>query len=1017
MARLFLSHSSQDNAAAIALGRWLSELGIDDLFLDIDSNRGLAPGERWQEALKAAADRCEAVLFLVSDAWLASRWCLAEFLLAKTLHKRIFGLTIEPIAIEKLPVEMTGEWQLCDLAALGARRSFEVELSTGIAVVVFAEAGLNSLHRGLARAGLDGRTFLWPPRDEPQRAPYRGLRALEFQDAAIFFGRDVEIVRALDRIRGLVEGGVGGFLVVLGASGAGKSSFLRAGLLPRLARDDVVYLSLPVVRPETAAITGASGLAASITSAFAQQGATQNLGDVRRRLLNEANGLPSLLEELLALVRRRFASSHVGSADPTLILSVDQAEELFAPEGAAEAEWFLKLLARELAPASAASRRILLIATIRSDRYQELQGASAITGIRQEPFNLPPLPASELKSVIEGPAERATGAGRTLAISPALTARLIKEARGADALPLLGFTLEQLYKDFGAGRTLTEAHYDAVGGVHGIIEAAVAVALSAPDRIPTISAKRSEQMALLRSAFIPWLARVDPQSRSPQRRVATLAEMSPAAHPIVARLIEARLLAADHREGCDVVEVAHESLLRNWPELTAWLEEDAADLAILDGVERAASEWNQNDRLDIWLDHRSARLEEARRVLARQDFERNLDDLRARYLEACAKREEVTQAERRAVSRRLLRRTQFGLAASLTLTIVAGIGAWFGFAGQIASQRQFEVAEGRRAQVLAFALKAETNPNVVEAVALSVLQNGLATPTHVGERNQLLDRVLIAANGNRQRMVIDHSELVSSVAFSPDGNRIATGSIDGKARIWSALNGSLLAVLSGHKGGVFGVAFSPDGRHLVTASHDKTARVWDVVNGNLLFSLTGHTDTLDCAAFSADGGRIVTGSADQSARIWNANNGLLLKTFSLNKGRIFRVEFDHTGTKILTAIGDSTARIWDAQSGTLLTTFAGHKGAVYAASFSPDDQTIITASADKTARIWDVASAASLRILGGHTDSLEGAAFSPDGATVATSSVDKTVRIWDVATGAVLGVLSGHESTVASVTF
>jgi hypothetical protein len=97
MARLFLSHSSKDNAAAIALRDWLAEHGYDDIFLDIDPARGLVAGERWQAALKAAADRCEAVLFLISPAWLLSRWCLAEFLLAKTLHKRIFGLIIEPV--------------------------------------------------------------------------------------------------------------------------------------------------------------------------------------------------------------------------------------------------------------------------------------------------------------------------------------------------------------------------------------------------------------------------------------------------------------------------------------------------------------------------------------------------------------------------------------------------------------------------------------------------------------------------------------------------------------------------------------------------------------------------------------------------------------------------------------------------------------------------------------------------------------------------------------------------------
>ncbi len=110
LSRLFISHSSLNNAAAMALCKWLAEQGYDDVFLDINPERGLVAGERWQEALKAAADRCEAVLFLVSPAWLGSQWCRTEFLLAKTLHKRIFGLIIEPVPLDQVPPEMKVEW-------------------------------------------------------------------------------------------------------------------------------------------------------------------------------------------------------------------------------------------------------------------------------------------------------------------------------------------------------------------------------------------------------------------------------------------------------------------------------------------------------------------------------------------------------------------------------------------------------------------------------------------------------------------------------------------------------------------------------------------------------------------------------------------------------------------------------------------------------------------------------------------------------------------------------------------
>ena len=125
MSKIFISHSSVDNAAALAIAKWLEDSGWGEYFLDITPSRGLAPGERWQAALKAAADRCEAVLFLISPAWLTSRWCLAEFLLAKQLGKTIFGVLVEEVPLESLPREMTAEWQLCDLVKGSARRSFQ----------------------------------------------------------------------------------------------------------------------------------------------------------------------------------------------------------------------------------------------------------------------------------------------------------------------------------------------------------------------------------------------------------------------------------------------------------------------------------------------------------------------------------------------------------------------------------------------------------------------------------------------------------------------------------------------------------------------------------------------------------------------------------------------------------------------------------------------------------------------------------------------------------------------------
>ena len=273
MSRIFISHSSANNAEAIVIQEWMAEHGWDDVFLELDPARGLKGGQRWPDALKRAAERCELVVFLVSPEWARSKWCVAEFQMARSFNKRILPAVIEPTPLADLPVEMTAEWQVVDLISGVRDYRKTVELPPGrstAGVVPTAEVslsgdGLNRLRIGLIEAGLDARFFAWPPESDPDRPPYRGLRPLEAEDAGIFFGRDGPIVEALDRLRVLREVAPPRLLVILGASGAGKSSFLRAGILPRLARDDRHFLPLPIVRPERAAISGETGLVAALT--------------------------------------------------------------------------------------------------------------------------------------------------------------------------------------------------------------------------------------------------------------------------------------------------------------------------------------------------------------------------------------------------------------------------------------------------------------------------------------------------------------------------------------------------------------------------------------------------------------------------------------------------------------------------------------------------------------------------------------------------------------------------------
>ncbi len=573
MARIFLSHSSQNNAQAIALNGWLRAGGWDDVFLDLDPERGILAGERWERALNEAAARCEAVLFLVSPDWLQSRWCLKEYHLAGKLNKRMFGLLVDGLTPADVPPELARDWQLVDLASGADHATFAAITPDGGREehVTFSQSGLARLRAGLNRAGLDARFFAWPPASDLARAPYRGLKALEADDAGIFFGREAQTIAGLDRLRGLREAAAPRLLVILGASGAGKSSFLRAGLLPRLARDDRNFLSLPVIRPERAALTGETGLVRALEAAFAANKLSVTRAALREAAEAGAEKVAPLLERLASAASVEDLPGAAPSKPPALVLAIDQAEELFLTEGAGEAQALLTLVT-ELAQAQ--SFTLIVLFTIRSDQYERLQTApqfaQAAGELADTTFSLPPMPRGAYESVIEGPARRLPDA-RKLVIEPALTQALLAdiESGGAkDALPLLAFTLERLYADYGGDGNLTLAEYGQSGGVQGSIAAAVARAMQAADADPRLPRDPAARTALLRRALIPWLAGIDPQTGAPRRNVVRLSDIPEEARPLVEHLVNARLLAADEAREADglrsfaTVEPAHEALLR-----------------------------------------------------------------------------------------------------------------------------------------------------------------------------------------------------------------------------------------------------------------------------------------------------------------------------------------------------------------------------------------------------------------------------------------------------------------------
>ncbi|EMD32085.1 hypothetical protein CERSUDRAFT_18643, partial [Gelatoporia subvermispora B] len=280
-----------------------------------------------------------------------------------------------------------------------------------------------------------------------------------------------------------------------------------------------------------------------------------------------------------------------------------------------------------------------------------------------------------------------------------------------------------------------------------------------------------------------------------------------------------------------------------------------------------------------------------------------------------------------------------------------------------------------------------------------------------------------ASSRRKQYLHIEHTAAIESVAFSPDGTRIVSGSLDNTIRLWDATTGNaVMQPLEGHTEWITSVAFSPDGTRIVSGSADKTIRLWDATTGNAVMQpLEGHTEVITSVAFSFDGTRIVSGSVDTTIRLWDATTGnAVMQPLEGHTERITSVAFSPDGTRIVSGSYDKTIRLWDATTGNaVMQPLEGHSEAISSVAFSPDGTRIVSGSYDNTIRLWDATTGnAVTQPLEGHTAPIISVAFSPDGTRIVSESQDNTIRLWDVTTGiAVMQPLEGHTEVITSVAF
>lgn len=1049
MPRIFLSHSSEDNREAIALKQWLVEQdpALDaDIFLDIDPRNGMVGGERWKQTLSRKLSSCEALLCLVSNSWESRPECVHEYRGAEDSGKRVFCARLDDDA----GAHSVSAWQWRDVFVRDGEPTAAVDIGDDAPAVVFSADGLDRLLRDVQSPDLGAGSFPWPPPNEPDREPYRGWLPFESFDAGVFFGRDTETVRALKTLSEIAESGTGKLFVVLGASGTGKSSFLRAGILPRLIQKRGHFAVLGTIRPGRGeAMTGDLGLASAIFSGRMRVGLTEpSLGEIKNHLIQDPAKVRELLAETL-LESRDVTAGH----DPALVLPLDQAEELFSAEAGNEGPALLAIL-RELMSSRAGGPplRLIILATIRTDRYAVMQTAPQLAGVDIAFDELRPMPLGRFKEVIEGPAKRSTESGRPLALEPALVNQLFADVAnmtaGGDSLPLLSLTLHRMYRDYHSSGRLTLAQFTEMGGMASVVHNEIDRLLSQDP------ATRRKELELLKNAFVPWLATVS-ENNQPLRRIALWTDIPEASREVVSRFVDARLLVRDRRalgtdaaEHQDVIEVALESLLRQWPDLAQWLAEQQTDLKATDDLIREANRWESHGRDTAYL-YEGTLLTKAEALCASSTFSRKLESARD-FVGASRRRESErgeetrrhAEAELQAAQDRLeaareqqqiterhtavLRRRDRILRAVLALTVIVALAAAAGF---VWARHTQGVAERSARDATAQKLVAEAQARLTDARQGDDVQalNELLAANKLADVPN--DRPLLNALVDRysMRKVLVVNEPVIAVASAPQGHRLAMAE-PGGIRVWDTRPagwqdaiGDKAQVLRGGDAKLTGMAIGPDGQIIAAGTEDGAVRVWDSANAFADSRAVGsrHDGRITSLAMSSNG-LIAAGGVDGNVTIWSSVARQPMPPIE-GDGEIFALAFDPSGQRLAVGRADGTIRLFDIfgpAAAEAQSRRDAHLGGVMSLAFSPDGKLLASGGADNRVRVWTPDSIEPMKEMDGHTATVTDVAFNDDSTRIASGSNDKTVQMWDVASGERIGdPMRGHGGLVLSVDF
>jgi hypothetical protein len=538
VAHIFISYATPDRPVADEVSSWLRAAG-HGAFLDDDLRDGISVGEDWEQRLYRELRRADAVLGVVTSSFVASNWCSAELGIAGALGCRLMPLRVEAGVVHPLMRRL----QYADYGADPQQARDRV-----LQAVRLLEDG--------------GGT--WREGDNP----FPGLEPFTAALSRVFFGRAAEAREVGNRLRAM--GGIGGVLAIVGPSGCGKSSLVNAAVVPLLVSDPA-WLIVPRLVPGSDPLPA---LALALAATANRLGLGWSASDVRGVLEGDADGLRRVADDLLAA----GPATH-----QRLLVSIDQAEELFTRTASTARRRFAQLLG------GAVGGPVQVVTAMRSEFLDDLRDVPALAGVPIEAYVLAPLDQERLRDVIEGPAKVAR-----LRLDDGLAAQLVADTDSGEALPLLAFVLRQLAHDLPTGGTLSLSRYQDLGGVRGALAQHADVALTEAIRASSLT----EREVL---AGLTRLVTIDDTGRRARRKI-TLNGLTEPLRVALQVFVDRRLLLSDTDDDGQVeLTVAHEALLTGWRPLDTATADITVALRAARTVEQAAADWTSAGRPEHYL--------------------------------------------------------------------------------------------------------------------------------------------------------------------------------------------------------------------------------------------------------------------------------------------------------------------------------------------------------------------------------------------------------------------------------